>query len=233
MITDIIKTTKYITERLINSKLRVSSPMYVYDSYRLLREVINNLNCLAVHYIAKRFDHENLQNSGFGKPENKWRFFVNKDLDRLNESVTKYFLSLTGIGVEDQFNEQDEGGLFFEDMKVYKTYCAMITSHYSVGHIENDSTTIKTVQFIILDDRKENIPIEEFLKFNFKLYKEFELDTYKKRVDFSNLLFSRKDELIDELFKLNKYITENFTLEDLLEDRFIPDFLKKGNKVKF
>ena len=38
MITDIIVTTKYITSRLTTSKIKISSPMYVYDSYRLLKE---------------------------------------------------------------------------------------------------------------------------------------------------------------------------------------------------
>jgi len=233
MITDIIKTTKYITSRLTTSKIRIDSPMFVYDSYRLLREIIGNLDCLAFHYLAKRFDDGCLQNSSFGEPVDKWRYFLNVDLDRLNDSVKKYFLSLTGIGLEDGMNEKEEHEPFFLYNKIYhKRFDALMQFDYYVGRVEDKTTTLKTVQLILLNDRKNDRPKDKYpYEYETKITKTIELDTYEKRENLANYLYERKDELIDEYYKLQKYIKDNFTVDDLLENRYRPGFLEKGVQI--
>ncbi len=233
MITDIIETTKYITNRLSSSKIKISSPMYLYDSYRLLREVIDNLDCLAFHYLALKFSESYLQDSSLGEPVDKWRYFLNIDLDRLNESVKKYFLSLTGIGLEDGMNEKEEHEPFFLYNKIYhKRYYGLMTENYCVGRVEDKTTTLKTFQLILLNDRKNDPPREKYpYEYETKISKTIELDTYEKREALANLLYKRKDELIDEYNKFQKYIKDNFTLDDLLRQRYRPRFLEKGLQI--
>jgi sRNA-binding regulator protein Hfq len=84
MLKDVLKLTKlFYNEFLVNGKVPVSA-ICLYDSYRLLNEVISHIHLVAKHYLALRLDEDFLQHSSLGEPKEKWRHVLNEDLEKIS-----------------------------------------------------------------------------------------------------------------------------------------------------
>ena len=71
MLKDVFKITDLLVNTIVNSDKKLSSHIALYDLYRSLFEVIDRVNLVANHYLALDFSEDFLQNSSFGKPEDK------------------------------------------------------------------------------------------------------------------------------------------------------------------
>jgi hypothetical protein len=77
---DLATLTEKVTQVAIRSKMKLSILSF-YDACRALHEFNRELNTVLFNYFDLSFDADFLQNSSFGAPEDKWRFFLNKDLE--------------------------------------------------------------------------------------------------------------------------------------------------------
>lgn len=201
MLKDITTLTALVLDDILNSSKDVSSKKTLYDTYQKLNKVIVYTDIVANHYLVLDFTEDGLQNSSFGEPRDKWRFFLNKDLEALNSSAKEYLLDLGAIALKDE-----------EDSFISKTYnCkwfyGFVRGTYNVGLVKSYSTTIDIVQL--------NLPTDDtnYLK---QLYKTIELDTYEKRVTLQSHLLKQNDILKQYKDRLINYISKKVTINDLL-----------------
>lgn len=201
---DVITITNTIFDQFIPDNKPLQSKINLYDVYRALNELIYSINLVSKHYLALDFSEDFLQNSSYGKPQDKWRFFLNKDLEKLNKAVQKYLLSLSNIALE------DDSGLcssFMSELYNSKVSYAFIKYDYNIGFIEPCSLKmISTTLNTVFDTESHYIS-----KFN-----TINLDTYEKRLDLQSELRNSKSILDIQRNKVKEYIIKNYTLEDLL-----------------
>lgn len=100
MLEDIQKITKILFDEFIRTNNEVKSTKNLYDIYRSLQKVIDNINLVSKHYLALNFTEEYLQNSSFRETSDKWRWAFNKDLEKLNDSVKSYLLDLYYLSIK-------------------------------------------------------------------------------------------------------------------------------------
>jgi hypothetical protein len=100
MLQNITKISKKVFDCFLSQHRKVYFPKNLYLVYFYLNEVIEDAKLVANHYLALRFDEEFLQNSLLGTSQDKWRYFLNKDLENLNDTVKKYLFKSTYYYIE-------------------------------------------------------------------------------------------------------------------------------------
>ena len=201
MLKDILKVTNLIVDTIEKSEEKISSPIALYDMHRSLHAVINMISLVANHYLALNMTEEYLQNSSFGEPIDKWRYFLNKDLESLNISIKEYLHKTMHIGFEDAF----ESILSFKINQ--KSYYGFVQDEYNIGYIEPCSYILKVTYL----DTSFDIENRYLAK-----YKNIELDTFEKRVELQKLFNNKNIKLKLAFNKLTTYIKTSFTLDELL-----------------
>jgi hypothetical protein len=202
MLEDIIFITKKVFDDALKKEENLENPKRVYSTYRCLEEVVSDINLVANHYLVHDFNEANLQNSSFGKPSDKWRFFLNQDLEKLNDSLKEYLLNLSYLSHEDMSESYIN--------KIYnaKSLYGFIMEEYSIGFIEQNSKQLHTNALKIDLDDSDSIYLNE--------YNKIDVSTYELKVELKTKLIDSNKILIDEFKKLKKYILDRYTVEDLL-----------------
>jgi hypothetical protein len=204
VLNDIVKITNIIFKKFIPHNNPVNSAKNIYDVYRALEVVISDTRLVSEHYLALTFDEDFLQSSSFGKPSDKWRYFFNKDLEELDNSIKKYFMKLRNIAPEDS-SACSEGyicSLF--DSKIYDL---SVNDMYSAGYIKPCSFKMLIKSLTTKFDPKNYFIIN---------FKEINLATYEDRISLQKHLRKKRALLEKSLAQLKEYILKNYTLDDLL-----------------
>jgi len=204
MLTDVIKITNTILKEFIPNNIEINSSKNLYDIYRLLERVVSSTHLVYSHYLALDFSEEYLQNSSFGQPSNKWRHYLNEDLEALNKDVKAYLLKLQHLSSKDNrdYFESYMSSLFYPKM-----FYSYINSIYSVGYIAPNSFEI-TSDVLTKKFHPEQINLRKSFKVN--------LATYEERLLLQKHLEDKKVKLDNLLSQLKEYILCNYTLNDLL-----------------
>jgi hypothetical protein len=154
--------------------------------------------------LALDFNEEYLQGSSFGTPQDKWRKFLNKDLELLNDSIKEYLFKLQYVAFKDESNFSDS---FLADMYSSKRYYSFVRDEYNIGSVEPCSAVL--IQNILsTTNNKDTYHLNKFNK--------IDLSSYSNRIDLQNQLNTQSKILKNKLDDLKEYILKNITLEDLL-----------------
>ena len=200
MLEDIKIITTKVFDEFMDKKL--SSAKKAYLTYLSMQSVIEDINLVANHYLALDFSEDFLQNSSCGEPADKWRHFLNEDLQTLNKSIKEFLFHISHLSIEDEYNS------ILDKYYNAKSYYAFVRDEYDVGFIKPCSFEMicKTLD----PDAKDN---QTHYIFKFK---KIVLDTFDKRVNLQNHLKTQCNLLTKELNRLKQYILKHFDIVDLL-----------------
>lgn len=204
MLKDVIFLTKTVFDQALIKKQNLYNPKNVYDTFRNLQDVVSDVNLVAVHYLALDFTESFLQNSSFGEPCDKWRYFLNKDLEKLNISLKEYLHKLSHI-------THDDFGFETYVFNIYKgkRFYGFIRDNYKIGFIEPKSYSLEFCCLKTNLDTNDSYYISE--------NKKIDLSTFEDRVNLKNELLNISSELKEELNKLKNYIKARYSLDELLD----------------
>lgn len=210
MLSDIVKISQEIFPLFLENNQSKTHALTLYDVYRCLNKVNSNINLVATHYLAVDFSSPFLQNSSFGAPEEKWKYFLNKDLKTLNESVKKFLLKIRNIAIIPN-DEEIEKYFPFSILYKDKTYYEFVRDIYNIGHIDC------SCKFLILD-----ILSTEFDPDNYYLteFKKIDLSTFENRLQLKNNILARYEILKQFEIRLSDYISTNYTISDLMKSKY-------------
>jgi len=201
MLKDITELTALAFDGICNASKDVSFKKDLYDAYQKLNKVIEYTDLVVSHYLVLDLTEAFLHNSSFGEPTDKWRYFLNKDLEVLNSSIQAYLLDLRTVSLED---EEDS---FISKKYDCKWFYSFVRGPYNVGLVRSCGTTMEIVQ---LDLPANNRNIVK------QIHKTITLDTYEKRAALQVHLLKQNDILKHYQEKLIKYISEKVTINDLI-----------------
>ncbi len=201
MLKDIDTTTNLVINSVIESDKKIYSPIALYDLHINLAKVIDEVNCVANHYLALDFSEDFLQNSSFGKPEDKWRNTLNRDLERFNSSIKEYLHNLMRIGFE-----EEQKPILSSKINPLHFY-GFVRDEYNIGFIEPCGFNIRSVFMTTSFDEKDS---------HLAQYKVIELDTFDKRLELQKSLNKRKNKLKLYLKRLTDYLRTHFSIDDIL-----------------
>lgn len=203
MLKDIEKLTKFAIEQFILDGVALNN-LILFRVYHALKELIENSDLVANHYLVLRFDEGFLENSSFGSPQNKWRFFLNKDLERLNESAKNYLQLLNALAPIDEMNH----GSFLSQKYKSLAYYGFVRDEYSVGYVDAGGFTLRITQL----DTKQNDNTSSYLA----KHKQIDLAMFEQRVALQEILLKRNEQLRESLTVIQKCLLKYATLEELL-----------------
>lgn len=206
MLKDVIKLTATIYNQIFDESHIPLSAIRLYDSYRTLGEVIENTHLVAVHYLALRFDEECLQGSSLGEPIDKWRYFLNEDLEKLNKAVKNHLLKLQYLGIKDPENE-DYRIMLLDNLFHVKGYYGYVRDHYNVGSLNLAANHIACRTLVEQYDPESLYILKS---------KQIDVSTYEKRCELKALLLRRIEKLNVLKQKLSEYLQKHYRIEDLL-----------------
>lgn len=178
-----------------------TSPIATYDCYRALNRFNTRLKTLLVHYLPISLDVAYLQNSSFGTPFQKWRYFTNQDFKEATKAAKKFALSLEGLGY---MKHGMLTPIAEEKIRSCKQYYGFFHTEYDGGIISEDGESIDLISFETVKDEIKAKSIS------------LDISTFEKRID-----LVRESETIYQQFAdlenlMRKLIMNCFTLEDLL-----------------
>jgi len=205
MIQNITKISERVFDYFLSQHKKICSPKNLYLIYFYLNKVIEDSELVAHHYLALRFDEEFLQNSSLGIPQDKWRYFLNKDLERLNNTAKKYLLMLTGLSFDNDTLQET----FIYDFYNCKGYCDFVKRRYDIGSIPPSSLYL--LQNVLNTDFKDKSAYYYIEKRN-----KIDLSSYENRVKLKEEILKEVEKLEDLRDKTSKYIRKKFTIDDLL-----------------
>ncbi len=183
IIADVVELTKKYY------KLKDCNAKTLYDSYRALSNLVDDVKLVYSHYLVVDFKSEHLKNSSFGSPQRKWEYFLNKDLMQLKESYRKYILSLNNINFS---NLKHFNRLFQKEYLIGEVDYQTLEYKYNTLNVKNDGS------FVVSNN------------------KYFDLKTDEDRKVLQDVFIKKHKKLEKLLLKLKKYIIKNITIEDIL-----------------
>jgi hypothetical protein len=204
MLRDITTLTNKVFGKFLHNQKKLASTKNLYDTYRALEVVVDSVNLVAKHYLALDFTEEFLQNSSYGKPEDKWRRFVNEDLETLNEALKNYLFKLGHLCFEDMCGFSST--FLYEEYNA-KTFYGFVRDEYNIGFVEPCSTMLIQT---LLDD------VEDNRSFHIERFNKVDLSTYEQRVALQKELLVKKEELQSALDSLREYIVKRVSIYDLV-----------------
>jgi len=204
MLKDVVEITKKVFDEFTPSNEELNSPKNVYAVYSKLAKVLDTLQLVSEHYLALSFDEEYLQNSSFGEPSDKWRYFFNKDLKYLNDATKDYLQALSSLSPKD---DSFICSAYLSKLYEPKAYDSFVSDEYSVGYVAPCSFTLITKKLSTKVDAQT---------YHLKEYKKTELATYEQRENLQKKLQKRHKKLLKLHQDLKAYILHNYTLKDLL-----------------
>ena len=129
---DVVEMTQKVFGKFIAKTKPLPSAVRVYDTSKALQKVIKHTDLVANHYLASSFEEPFLQNSSCGAPIDKWRFVLNRDLEKLNESSKKYLLVLSSLR-----NERMHGfDNFLSELYRTKIFHSYVSEAYYIGKVK-------------------------------------------------------------------------------------------------
>jgi len=192
MLTDITK----LTQHLFNQGFQNQRVLSLYKIFDNLYEMINSIHLVANHYLALRFDEDFLvETTNFTSGIEKWRYFLNEDLKILQKSMRKYLISLQALKESESYP------------KVYRIFKP--TKYTHLINLYEMKVEDFELQFRQIDI---NLDYET----NRDTIKSISLKTFKDREKLKYHLFSQMKLLEDEMDKLRNFISDNFTIDDIL-----------------
>jgi hypothetical protein len=206
MLTDITTLTQYVFDQVLNSTQEINSKKHLYDTYRTFNSLISDIGLVANHYLVLDMSEEFLQNSSFGEPIDKWRWFLNKDLEKLNIVAVDYLQKLNSIAFE---SERMYNHSFLADKFNFKSYYGFVRDNYSVGLVDPCSSTLVITNL----DAQCNDPEKRFHIDNFK---KISLKTYEDKLKLQKHLLEQKGILKKYCDDIKSYILTRYSLEDLV-----------------
>ena len=202
MLSDITVLTKKVFDVALDDNKSLSSAKVVYSVYGSLSSLISNAELVANHYLALDFTESFLQNSSWGEPVDKWRYFFNKDLEYLNTSSKKYLHLLSSLGIKEELV-----GIMSNHYNC-KTYYGFVRDKYNAGFIEPCGT------MLYITALNTNISVEE--RTYLGNFHKINLSTYVSRKILQQELYERIMLLKLELQKIKVYMQSRYTLDDLI-----------------
>jgi len=206
MLKDIRKITKYILNQFEPQNKALADVKACYDVYRKLALVIDNAHLVTEHYLAFDFTEHFIQNTFWtGFQSDKWRRFLNEDLEKLNSAIKEYLIELMGLSLKDAQTSFDS--LMSQKYNVLHFY-GFIRDEYSVGYVDPCGFSLMATTLNTKMTDNKSIHMQKFQKLN--------LESYESRVALQESLREEKKLLEAELTRLKSYIVKNYTLEMLL-----------------
>jgi len=204
MLKDVVEITQKVFNEFTPSNEELNSPKNLYAVYSKLAKVLDTLQLVSEHYLVLSFDEEYLQNSSFGEPSDKWRYFFNKDLKYLNNATKDYLQVLSSLSPkDDSFICSGYISRLYEP----KAYDSFVSDEYSVGLIVPCS--------FMLVLKKLSTKTDAYT-YHIKEYEKIELRTYEQRENLQKKLQKRHKKLLKLHKDLKAYMIHNYTLKDLL-----------------
>ena len=201
MLKDIVTITiETFNEAFCADKI-LSRPKRVYDVYRNLQELISNVSLVSNHYLALDFTEHFLENSSFGEPIDKWRYFFNEDLKKLNESIKNYLFSISYLAFEDGFET------IVSKKYNCKSYYGFVRDNYNIGFVEPVGSMLHITK-LELKDKDNARYLAKYLK--------IDITTFESKKELQDKLNKRNELLKIELKKVKTYIQTKYVLDDLL-----------------
>jgi hypothetical protein len=178
-----------------------TSPIGTYDCYRALNRFNGTFKTLLVHYLPISLDAEYLQNSSFGTPLQKWRYFTNQDFEQTTQAAKSLALSLRELGYQD---DEEFVSIVAKQIRSCKQYYGFFQTEYDGGIISEEGERINTLSFETSDDTLGEKPITlDISTFEKKSILVRESETiYRQFVDLEN--------------QMRQLIMKRFTIEDIL-----------------
>lgn len=201
MLKDIVTISKETFSEAFNTNKKLSKPKRVYDVYRNLQEVISHASLVANHYLALDFTEAFLQNSSFGEPIDKWRYFFNEDLKKLNESIKDYLFSISYLSFEDDFKT------IVSKKYNCKSYYGFVRDNYNIGFVEPCGSMLHITK-LDLKNKDDSRYLAKYLK--------LDITSFESKKELQEILNKRNELLKIELEKVKTYIQTNYILDDLL-----------------
>lgn len=199
------KDVIYLTNLIFQKKnlYTTDNAKALYDCFRTLQKLIASLDTFSEHYLSLSFEEDFLKNSSFGSPENKWRFFINKDLSDLTISTKDYLSSIRWLRVK----ANNRPNKSFVD-KIYnpKGSYSFIRDSYCMGEVGSD--LILRGKALAYGDIKQYEEMERIIV--------IELKTYEQRLALQKYIRNNTAILNDTCNNLQNKIVSKFTIEDLL-----------------
>ena len=193
MLSDVIYLTKYIFENGLNKQ---QSFQLLYRTYESLAILIKHIDITANIYLPKTFEEEDLINTtSFPIPQEKWRYFLNKQL-KITTHILREYLEFLGCFIEDLEP-------FFYKFFHWSIHCE-IEKNYIFGNVEK-SLELHTTQL--------NLKSKSDL-----ITKKFSLKSFEQRKNLQLHLNKQNNILKIELQKLKSYILNFCRIEELLDE---------------
>ncbi len=202
MLEDIVEISKKVFDEAYAYNGSIGRAPDIYMIYKKLAELIVDAKCVASHYLALDMTNPFLQNSSFEEPVDKWRYVVNKDMERLNKYAKKYLLELSSL------HKEETSSSFLDSYFHATSYCGFIRDSYSIGRIDPCGSMMV---FCVLDTNfqsSKNKYLGQHGKIN--------LSTLEARIELRGNIMSNCQTLNRYLKSLRSYIVSNFTIEDLM-----------------
>jgi hypothetical protein len=203
MLNDITYLTNFVFSKFIPNNKEIYSAKSAHSVCLALEKVISAIHVLEVHYLALTFNEGYLQDSSIGKPVDKWRKYINKDLTSLNKKVTVYLQALNNLT---SMSEEYDGS-YLSSLYNYKIFYSFVRDRYNVGIIEPCSCTLMSTT-LLTDIDSTAYHITE--------YKKISLSSYEERLTLQSLLKERAIFLSQSHKELQQYLIKNYTIEDLI-----------------
>lgn len=144
MFKDIIEICDFIIEQIDQNKIGKKKCIDIYDTYRILDKLSDKSN-LVISYLSREVNYHDTQTS-FGTPENKWLFFVNKQIQEYEDLKYRFFSTVTRLDNADNYPEFG----VFEKNFVNKSLNGKIDEYTTITNINKDfKFSIYRVNFLI------------------------------------------------------------------------------------
>ena len=193
MLQDIEKLVSKVFDESLPKEKNLQNPKSVYKLFRAFEGLIYGIHLLANHYLSLDFKDECLQNSSLGTPQDKWRFFFNEDLEEFDKYLKKFLVQISWLKHEDMILCS-----YVCCLSELKEFYSLVQSHYCVGRVEKNSTILSGYN---LKEEKTKI----------------DLTSFEQRTALKKELLDTKQRLEIYLVKLQEYIYQRYTMDDLLE----------------
>lgn len=141
MLKDILFLTKKICSEVLLKEISLYKQSEVYDVYRNLKEIINDINLVVNHLQNISSTDNNLQKS------------FNKNLKKLNKTTKMYLHNLSMLNL-----------IYIQDIYGLIAYYTFVKYEYNISFLESKSNLLHLNKLKIKQNKQESSNINEYKK---------------------------------------------------------------------
>jgi len=141
MLGDVLFLTKKICSEVLLKEISLYKQSEVYDVYRNLKEIRNDINLVVNHLQNISSTDNNLQKS------------FNKNLKKLNKTTKMYLHNLSMLNP-----------IYIQEIYGLIAYNTFVKYEYNIKFVESKSNLLHLNKLKIKQDKKESLDINEYIK---------------------------------------------------------------------